>query len=224
MRKILLTILPYGILCLFTLILIMLFWPLGQGGLVGLTNSWLALFFICTFCAIFLFQEDIYHFLDQKIKGNFLTSSTSLQRHKSIPEIFKDDQKFQEIISGTVMAWMDKINVEKEEQRLKAEEVSQAIERYKKEKKENLKWLFLFADYFLVPNSKDVLYEICERHYVTEGILQEICEDMSLDEREFEAILEILLFLKFIRKQEEEFIITETGSAYCTYLERINQK
>ena len=47
---------------------------------------------------------------------------------------------------------------------------------------------------------------------------------MSLDEREFEAILEILLFLKFIRKQEEEFIITETGSAYCTYLERINQK
>ena len=224
MRKILLTILPYGILCLFTLILIMLFWPLGQGGLVGLTNSWLALFFICTFCAIFLFQEDIYHFLDQKIKGNFLISTTPLQRHKSIPEIFKDDQKFQEIISGTVMAWMDKINVEKEEQRLKVEEISQTIERYKNEKKDNLKCLFLFADCFLVPNSKDVLYEICERHYVTEGILQEICEDMSLDEREFEAILEILLFLKFIRKQEEEFIITETGSAYCTYLERINQK
>ena len=224
MRKILLTILPYGILCLFTLILIMLFWPLGQGGLVGLTNSWLALFFICTFCAIFLFQEDIYHFLDQKIKGNFLISTTPLQRHKSIPEIFKDDQKFQEIISGTVMAWMDKINVEKEEQRLKAEEVSQAIERYKKEKKENLKWLFLFADYFLVPHSKDVLYEIYERHYLTEGMLQEMATDLSLDNKEVEAILEILVFLKFIRKQEEEFIITEAGSAYCTYLERINQK
>ena len=224
MRKILLTVLPYGILCLLTLILIMLFWPMGQGDLVELTNSWLALFFICTFCAIFLFQENIYHFLDQKIKGNFLTSSTSLQRHKSIPEIFKDDQKFQEIISGTVIAWMDKINVEKEEQRLKAEEVSQAIERYKKEKKENLKWLFLFADYFLVPHSKDVLYEIYERHYLTEGMLQEMIIDLSLDGKEVEAILEILVFLKFIRKQEEEFIITEAGSAYCTYLERVNQK
>ena len=224
MRKILLTVLPYGILCLLTLILIMLFWPMGQGDLVELTNSWLALFFICTFCAIFLFQENIYHFLDQKIKGNFLISTTPLQRHKSIPEIFKDDQKFQEIISGTVMAWMDKINVEKEEQRLKAEEVSQAIERYKKEKKENLKWLFLFADYFLVPHSKDVLYEIYERHYLTEGMLQEMATDLSLDNKEVEAILEILVFLKFIRKQEEEFIITEAGSAYCTYLERINQK
>ncbi len=197
---------------------------MGQRGLVELTNSWIALLFVCTFCAIFLFQENIYHFLDQKIKGNFLVSPTPLQKHKSIPEIFKDDQKFQEIISGTVMAWMDKINVEKEEQKLKMEEISQTIERYKNEKKDNLKCLFLFADYFLVPHSKDFLYEIYEKHYVDENILQEMSEDMSLDEKEIEAILEILIFLKFIRRQEEEFIITEMGSAYCTYLERINQK
>ena len=224
MRKILLTILPYGILCLITSIIVLIFWPMGQVGLVELTNSWIALFFICIFCAIFLFQEDIYHFLDQNIKNNFLMSSVSLQKHRPIPEIFKDDQKFQEIISGTVMGWMDKLNIEKEEQRLKVEEISQTIERYKKEKKENLKWLFLFADYFLVPHSKDALYEIYERHYLTEGMLQEMIDDLSLDEKEVEAILEILIFLKFIRKQEEEFIITEAGSAYCTYLERVNQK
>jgi hypothetical protein len=55
-------------------------------------------------------------------------------------------------------------------------------------------------------------------------MLQEMIDDLSLDEKEVEAILEILIFLKFIRKQEEEFIITEAGSAYCTYLERVNQK
>ena len=224
MRKILLTILPYGILCLLTLILIMLFWPMEQGGLVELTNSWIALFFVCTFCAIFLFQDDIYHFLEQNIKSNFLLSSTPLQKDQIIPEIFRDDEQFQEIISGTLMGWMDKLNIEKEEKRLKAEDIAQTVERYKKEKKENLKWLFLFADYFLVPHSKDVLYEIYERHYINEKVLQEIAIDMSLDEREIEAILEILTFLKFIRKQEEEYIITETGSAYCSYLERINQR
>jgi hypothetical protein len=122
------------------------------------------------------------------------------------------------------MGWMDKLNIEKEEKRLKTEDIAQTVERYKKEKKENLKWLFLFADYFLIPHSKDVLYEIYERHYINEKVLQEIAIDMSLDEREIEAILEILTFLKFIRKQEEEYIITETGSAYCSYLERINQR
>ncbi len=74
MRKIVLNLLPYGILCLVTLILIMIWWPL-EGGWVALTNSWIALFFVCVFCAIFLFQEDIYHFLDRNIKSNFLGST-----------------------------------------------------------------------------------------------------------------------------------------------------
>ncbi len=224
MRKILFTILPYGVLCLLTIIIIILFWPMEQGGLVELTNSWIGLFFVCAFCAIFLFQDDIYHFLEQNIKSNFLLSSTPLQKDQIIPEIFIDDEKFQEIISGTLMGWIDKLNVEKEEKRLKVEEIAQTVERYKKEKKENIKWLFLFADCFLVPHSKNFLYEIYERHYISGNVLTEIAKDMSLDGIETEAILEALTFLKFIRKQEEEFIITETGSAYCSYLERINQK
>jgi len=195
-----------------------------QGGLVELTNSWIGLFFVYAFCAIFLFQDDIYHFLEQNIKSNFLLSPTQLQKDQVIPEIFIDDEQFQEIISGTLMGWMDKLNIEKEEKRLKVEDIAQTVERYKKEKKENLKWLFLFTDYFLVPHSKDVLYEIYERHYINENVLKEISIDLSLDDIETEAILEALTFLKFIRKQEEEFIITETGSAYCSYLERINQK
>ncbi|MDD3655872.1 MAG: hypothetical protein PHI72_03800 [Atribacterota bacterium] len=223
MRKAVVHALPYGVLCLFTLLIIMIFWPVEQGW-IQLSNSWIALFFVCAFCAIFLFQEDIYHFLDQNITSNFLGASVPLQKHRAIPEIFKDDHKFQEIISGTVMAWMDKINIEKQEKIMREEEITQTIERYKKEKKDNVKWLFLFADYFLVPHSKDILYEINERHYITEEIFQEMTAEMSIDENESEAILEILKFLRFIRKQEEEFIITETGSAYCTYLERINQK
>ncbi len=222
MRRILLNILPYGILCLIVLILIMIFWPLEKDW-VQLTNSWIALFFISVFCAIFLFQEDIYHFLDQNIKSNFFSTSVPLQKDRSIPEIFKDDRKFQEVISGTVMAWIDRINMEKEEKKLREEDISQMIDRYKKEKREYVKWLFLFADNFLVPHCKDILYEINERHYVTEEMFGEITTKMNIDEQESRTILEILSFLRFIRKQEEEYIITETGSAYCTYLERINQ-
>jgi hypothetical protein len=222
MRKILLTALPYGALVLFAMILVLIFWP-PESGLIELTNSWIGLFFISAFCAIFLFQEDIYQFFDQRTKWGFLGASIPLQKNRTIPDLFRNDQKFQEIISDTVIVWMDKILMDKQEQKAKEEEITETIERFKKEKKDYLKWLFLFADYFLVPHSKDVLYEIYERHYITKDMFQEIIAKMAIDEQEAEAISDILRFFRFIRKQEEELVITEIGSAYCTYLERISQ-
>ena len=118
------------------------------------------------------------------------------------------------------MAWMERVNIEKEYKKLHENDISQSLEQYKKTRKENIKWLFLFADCFLVKKSKDVLYEIYERHYVTEQIFNEIAEDIIIDEKESEAILQILKSLKFIKRQEDEIIITETGSAYCSYLEQ----
>ncbi|NLL61698.1 MAG: hypothetical protein GX240_02805 [Candidatus Atribacteria bacterium] len=222
MRRILLTALPYGALVLFAMILVLIFWP-PESGLIELTNSWIGLFFISAFCAIFLFQEDIYQFFDQRTKWGFLGASIPLQKNRTIPDLFRNDQKFQEIISDTVIVWMDKILMDKQEQRAKEEEIIETIERFKKEKKDYLKWSFLFADYFLVPHSKDVLYEIYERHYITKDMFQEIIAKMAIDEQEAEAISDILRFFRFIRKQEEELVITEIGSAYCTYLERISQ-
>ena len=222
MRKILLTALPYGALVLFAMILVLIFWP-PESGLIELTNSWIGLFFISAFCAIFLFQEDIYQFFDQRTKWGFLGASIPLQKNRTIPDLFRNDQKFQEIISDTVIVWMDKILMDKQEQKAKEEEITETIERFKKEKKDYLKWLFLFADYFLVPHSKDVLYEIYVRHYITKDMFQEIIAKMAIDEQEAEAISDILRFFRFIRKQEEELVITEIGSAYCTYLERISQ-
>lgn len=222
MRRILLTALPYGALVLFAMILVLIFWP-PESGLIELTNSWIGLFFISAFCAIFLFQEDIYQFFDQRTKWGFLGASIPLQKNRTIPDLFRNDQKFQEIISDTVIVWMDKILMDKQEQKAKEEEITETIERFKKEKKDYLKWLFLFADYFLVPHSKDVLYEIYERHYITKDMFQEIIAKMAIDEQEAEAISDILRFFRFIRKQEEELVITEIGSAYCTYLERISQ-
>ncbi len=223
MRKEILTVLPYGILILICLFLAIIWWPSG-GGWAELTNSWVGLFFICSFCAIFLFQEDIYHYLDQHINRYLFGSAGPLQKNREIPEIFKDEQKFQELISGTVMAWMEKISIEKEEEKLREEAIANTIERFKKAKKDSIKWLFLFANHFLVQHSKDILFEIYERHYVTREIFGELAGEIGIDEKESEAILEILQYLKFIRKQDEEIIITETGSAYCTYLERTNQK
>ncbi len=220
MRKIILTVLPYSVLCLVTLILGIIWWP-NEGGWVQLTNSWVALFFISSFCAIFLFREEIHHFLDQHSKNIVFGSAGLLQKNRDLPEIFKDDQKFQEMISGTVMAWMEKVNIEKEEKKLHEGDLSQSIEQYKKTKKENIKWLFLFADCFLVQHSKDILYEIYERHYLTEQMFREMTAEMVIDETESEAILEILCHLRFVRRQEDEIIITETGSAYCNYLEQM---
>jgi hypothetical protein len=196
----------------------LIWWPV-RGGLVQLTNSWIGLFFICAFCAVFLFQEDISHFLEKNFKNVFSFPIGSLQKEKKLPEILKDNQKFREIISGTVMAWMEKVNLEKEEKKLHENDISQILEQYQKSRQESIKWLFLFADNFLVQHSKDILYEIYERHYVTEEIVREIASEMAIVETELEAILEILKFLKFIKRQENEIIITETGSAYCTYLE-----
>jgi hypothetical protein len=223
MRKIILMILPYGILCLAALILGMIWWRIA-GGWVQLTNSWVALFFVISFCAIFLYQEEIYHFFDHHMKNISFASGGPLQKNRHLPEIFKDDQKFQELISGTVMVWMEKVNLEKEEKKLHEDDIAQAIEQYKNTKKENTKWLFLFADCYLVQHCKDVLFEIYERHYVTEQIFHEIIDELVIDEMESDAILEALKYLRFIRRQEEEIIITETGSAYCTYLEQTVQK
>lgn len=224
MRNFFLNILPYSLLCLLTIIITMIFWPVGQLGWVQFTNSWIAFLFFCFFCVIFLFQEEIVSFLNQNIKPSFLKSTASLQKNKTIPEILKDEQKFQEIISGTVLAWMDKINFEKQEKMLREEDVTQIIERLKREKRENIKWLFLFANYYLAQSSKEMLNEIYEKHYVSQKTFQEIATKQLIDEKESETILDTLMFLKFIRKQDEEYIITETGSAFCTLLERINQK
>ena len=223
MRKMILMVLPYSVLCLVVLLLGMIWWP-NEGGWVQLTNSWVALFFICSFCAIFLFQEEIYHFLDKNSKNIFFGSGGMLQKNRDLPEILNENQKFQEMISGTVMAWMEKVNIEKEEKKLHEGDLSQAIEQYKKIKKENIKWLFLFADCFLVQHTKDILYEIYERHYLTEKMFHEMADEMIKNDAESEAILEILTHLRFVRRQEDEIIITETGSAYCTYLERMVRK
>lgn len=211
--------LPYTVLIMVFFILGLIWWPI-DGGWIKLTNSWIALIFVCMFCAIFLFQDDIYHLLDKQMKGIFFGSTGPQQKHRDIPEAFKDNQKFQEMISGTVMAWMEKANIEKDKKKLQEGEIEKFIEQYKKTKKENIKWLFLFANDFLVQHSKDVLYEIYERHYVTEQIFQEICEEFRIGDKEAKAILEILGYLKFIKSQEGEIIITEIGSAYCTHLEQ----
>lgn len=223
MKRLLLMTLPYGMLCLLTLVISLIWWP-ARGGLVQLTNSWIGLFFICAFCAVFLFQEDISHFLEKNLKNIFSLPSGSLQKNKTLPEIARDNHKFQEIISGTVMAWMEKVNLEKEGKKLQEDDISQTLEQYQKSRQESIKWLFLFADNFLVQHSKDILYEIYERHYVTEEIAKEITSEMAIGETELEAILEILKYLKFIKRQENEIIITETGSAYCTYLEQAVHK
>ena len=225
MRKFIIMVLPYIILGFISFILAIIWWS-TVGGWVQLTNSWIALFFICGFCAIFLFQEDVYHFLDHYTRNIAFISSGSLQKHQTLPEILKDERRFHELISGTVMGWMEKVNVEKEEKKLheNKENISQLIEQYKKVKRENIKWQFLFADYFLVQNSKDVLYGIYERHYVTEQAFQEINEEFGIDEKESEAILQVLNYLRFIKRQEKEIIITETGSAYCAYMEQTVRK
>lgn len=223
MRKVILLALPYGILLLLVLILALIVKPVNSGW-VELSNSWVALFFVAAFCGIFLYQEEIYHFLDHNIKTVSFAPRGPLQKNRDIPEIFKDDQKFHELISGTVMAWMEKVNLEKEEKKLSEEGISQAIEQFTKIKKENIKWLFLFADCFLVQHCKEILFDIYEKHYITEQMLHEIAQERLIDETESEAILKILQYLRFIRRQEEEIIITETGSAYCTYLEHATQK
>jgi len=214
-------LLPYIILCFITLILGIICWPTYEGW-IKFTNSWVSLFFVCSFCAIFLFQDELYQFFDNHIKKIPFTSPNSLQKHQCLPEILKDDKRFHEIISGTVMVWMEKVNMEKEEKKFQKNEneTKKLIEQFKKTKMENIKWLFLFADYYLVQNSKDILYEIYERHYVTLQSFKEITEEITNNEDEPDTIFEILNFLKFIKKQEDEVIITETGSAYCAYLEQ----
>ncbi|MFA7203112.1 MAG: hypothetical protein WC188_05345 [Candidatus Caldatribacteriota bacterium] len=218
MRKIVLTALPYFALGFLILLISIIWWPVN-GGLVQLTNSWVGFFFICSFCVVFLFQEEIYIFLNQYIKGFLFIPGTPQQKHRVLPEILNNEQEFQEAISGTVLAWMEKINLEKEEKKLQENDISRALEQYQKTRQESIKWLFLFADNFLVQNSKDVLYKIYERHYVTEQIIREIINEMGIDNTELEAALEILSHMKFIKRQDEEIIITETGSAYCAYLE-----
>lgn len=71
MRKIVLTALPYFALGFLILLISIIWWPVN-GGLVQLTNSWVGFFFICSFCVVFLFQEEIYIFLINTSKALYL--------------------------------------------------------------------------------------------------------------------------------------------------------
>ena len=223
MRKIILVALSYFSLLVLSLILFIIWWLQG-GTWIGFTNSWLAFLVTGLFFALFLFQEEVYGFLDRNIKLPFYHYQGPLQKDRKISQIFKDDQIFNELISGTVMAWMDKVNAQKEEKNLTEQNFTQAIDQYKKLKKEKNKWHFLFAEMYLLKHSKDILFRIYERHYVTEQTFREMVNEIVEDDAEVEAILEALAFLKMIRRQDDEIIVTEMGAAYCTYLERINME
>lgn len=220
MRKIILISILYGFFGITVLVLGLIGYAF-YGSVVQFSNSWLALFAVCLFCVIFLLQEELYPVLDHHFKNLNFRVNRQQQKQLLLPEVLKDEQKFQQLISGTVLAWMEKVDIEKEENRFNQGEIQHAIEQYKKARQDSIRWLFLFADHFLLKQSKDVLYEVYERHYITRQTYQEIIDEIDIDQEECEVIIEVLEFLKFIKRQDEEIIITETGSAYCTYLEQM---
>lgn len=222
MRKIMINIIPYICLLLLAILLTIIWWPSG-GNWIQLSNSWIALFVISTFCAIFLFQEEINHYLDRYLSSGLFQSSKKIPKKMHIPVINENEEQFQELIAGTVFSWMEKVNIEKVEKKLTEGEIQQAVEQFKKVKRENIRWQFLLADYLLVPRGKEIIHEIYERHYLTEQMYEELVSEMNIDLKNAEDILAALEQLRFIRKQDGEIIITEAGSAYCTFLEQ-NEK
>ena len=225
MHRIAFAVVLFILLIVIASILLLIWWP-AKPSLAEITNSWVALIIVYLVLSILLFDKPIYKFFEEFITAKKLGQHDSQQSRQeqflgSISDInigdltpsydFERDNILNKEIQDTDSA------------ALREEEMAKYI---RKLQKENIRWRFLYADTYLVLYAKYVLFWLHKSKLVNQEEFDNIWQSKISDPEEREAILDALLDLEFIRREEEgdTFSITELGSAYVNYLKEMDKQ
>jgi len=225
MHRIAFAVVLFILLIVIASILLLIWWP-AKPSLAEITNSWVALIIVYLVLSILLFDKPIYKFFEEFITAKKLGQHDSQQsRQEQFLGLVSD------INIGDLTHYYDSrqdniLNKEIQDADsalLREEEMAKHI---RKLQKENIRWRFLYADTYLVLYAKYVLFWLHKSKLVNREEFDNIWQSKISGPEEREAILDALLDLEFIRREEEgdTFSITELGSAYVNYLKEMDKQ
>jgi len=225
MQRIIFAVVLFILLIVIASILLLIWWP-AKPSLAEITNSWVALIIVYLVLSILLFDKPIYKFFEEFITAKKLGQHDSQQsRQEQFLGLVSD------INIGDLTHYYDSrrdniLNKEIQDAGsalLREEEMAKHIQKLQEE---NIKWRFLYADTYLVLYAKYVLFWLHKSKLVNREEFDNIWQSKISDPEEREAILDALLDLEFIRREEEgdTFSITELGSAYVNYLKEMDKQ
>jgi len=222
--RIIFVVVLFILLAVIASILLLVWWPV-KPSLAEITNSWVALIIVYLVLSIVLFDKPIYKFFEEFISTKKSERSDSQQSKQ---------EQFLGLVSdiniGDLASYYDSkrdniLNKEIQDTDsvvLREEEMAKHIRRLQEE---NIKWRFLYANTYLVLYAKYVLFWLHKSKSVNREEFDNIWQPKISDPEEREAILDALIDLEFIRREEEDiFFITELGSAYVNYLKEMDKQ
>jgi len=225
MHRITFAVVLFILLIVITSILLLIWWP-AKPSLAEITNSWVALIMVYLVLSILLFEKPIY-----KVFEEFISAKKSEQHDSQQSRQEQFLGSVSDINIGDLTHYYDSkqdniLNKEIQDTTypaaLREEEMAKHIQKLQEE---NIRWRFLYADTYLVLYAKYVLFWLHKSKSVKREEFDNIWHPKISDPEEREAILDALLDLEFIRKEEgDTFSITELGSAYVNYLKEMDKQ
>jgi len=222
-RKIIFIAILVILLLIITSILLLIWWP-NKATWSEITNSWVSLIVVYLVIILLLFARPIYNLYNELF--DLFTKSGKNQAKQTKQQalsLFITPEEFQQLVSYQDKEWEGVLKKEALDPLFIDLENSEINKYVKKIQKMNLYWRFLFADATLVFNAKYVLFWLFKVKLAKLEEFNKLWQSRIEDEQERRAIIEALTYLDFIKKEEDELIITELGAAYVNYLKELDK-
>lgn len=223
MRRISFFVILFGIFLIISSILLLIWWP-TKATLVEITNSWVAVIMVYIILVIFLYEKPLYQlfneFINNKKPAKHLSQQTS---QKELFKAISDDDFTTLAYYYHNSKWEDLINKENNQEE-SVEFINEAGEYIRELHKKRMKWCFLFSDIYLVLQAKYVLFWFYKFKNVNLQSFHQVWEEKVSDFNERDAILQALLNLEFLKKDDNKILLTELGIAYVNYLKKLDHQ
>ena len=223
MRRISFFVILFGIFLIISSILLLIWWPV-KATLVEITNSWVAVIMVYIILVIFLYEKPLYQlfieYINNKKPAKHLSQQTS---QKELFKAISNDNFTSLAYYYRDSKWEDLINKENnQEEPLKL--IDEAGEYIRELHKKRMKWCFLFSDIYLVLQAKYVLFWFYKFKNTNLQSFHQVWEEEVPDFNERDAILQALLNLEFLKKDDNKILLTELGIAYVNYLKKLDHQ
>lgn len=225
MRRIIFITILSGLFLMITCIFLLIWWPV-KPSLAEITDSWVALIMVYLFLIIFLYEKTIYKFFNEFIitkNSGRHDSQQSRQKQLLFSESISNFN-ISSLISNYNSNWESILKKESQDTDSKILTEEREAKYIRKLQEENIKWRFLYADFYLVLYAKYVLFWLYKSKSVNREEFDDIWKSKISDSKEREAILNALLDLEFVWEEEDTLSITELGSTYVDYLKEVDKQ
>jgi len=223
MRRISFFILLSGLFIFISSILLLIWWPV-KATLVEISNSWITVIMIYIILIFFLYERPLYHLYDDFIIKGKLKRNISNQVNQEILFNMISDEDFNEFISCHDAEWENLISQQERQEVCPVNFIDKVSTYIFELNKKRITLSFLLADNYLVIKAKYILFWFYKFTDVSIDIFHQVWEEKVKDFKERDAILRALMNLEFLKKDNNNFMITQLGKNYVNYLKKLDDR